>query len=83
MTKLESIRRDFETALGRLDEVLALPKDPIIRDSAIQRFEIAFELCWKALKVFLQEEHNAVCTSPRTCFKAAFKNGVIDDVRFG
>ncbi len=77
MTKPESLRTDFQRATTRLEEALALPKDAIVRDSAIQRFEISFELCWKFLKAYLEEEHNVVCTSPRTCFRAAFKNGVI------
>ena len=54
-----------------------MPKDSIVRDSAIQRFEISFELCWKFLKAYLEEHHNAQCTSPRTCFRAAFRHGVI------
>jgi hypothetical protein len=54
-----------------------------VRDSAIQRFEISFELCWKFLKAYLEEQHNASCTSPRTCFRAAFKHGVIDNDPFG
>jgi nucleotidyltransferase substrate binding protein (TIGR01987 family) len=41
-----------------------------------------FELCWKFLKAYLEEEHNVSCTSPRTCFRAAFKNGVIADDPF-
>lgn len=82
MTKSESLREDFSTAIERLDEALALPKDPIVRDSAIQRFEIAFELCWKFLKAYLEEEHNAACTSPRTCFRAAFKNGILENDPF-
>jgi nucleotidyltransferase substrate binding protein (TIGR01987 family) len=77
MTKSESLRSDFERATTRLEEALALPKDDIVRDSAIQRFEISFELCWKFLKVYLEEEHNVVCTSPRACFRAAFKSGVV------
>src|SRR5947208_8534986 len=68
MTKSESLRTDFERATTRLEEALALPKNDIVRDSAIQRFEISFELCWKFLKAYLEEEHNASCTSPRTCF---------------
>jgi nucleotidyltransferase substrate binding protein (TIGR01987 family) len=82
MTKTASLRADFLSATGRLEQALALPKDDIVRDSAIQRFEICFELCWKFLKAHLEEEHNAVCTSPRTCFRAAFKNGVIDSDPF-
>lgn len=78
MTKTVSLRADFLAATARLEQALALPKDDIVRDSAIQGFEICFELCWKFLKAYLEEEHNTVCTSPRTCFRAAFKNGVID-----
>jgi nucleotidyltransferase substrate binding protein (TIGR01987 family) len=82
MTKTASLRADLVAATARLEHALALPKDDIVRDSAIQRFEICFELCWKFLKAYLEEEHNTVCTSPRTCFRAAFKNGVIDSDPF-
>jgi nucleotidyltransferase substrate binding protein (TIGR01987 family) len=82
MKKSASLREDFTAAVTRLEQALALPKDDIIRDSAIQRFEISFELCWKFLKAHLEEEHNAICTSPRTCFRAAFKNGVLDNDPF-
>jgi nucleotidyltransferase substrate binding protein (TIGR01987 family) len=41
-----------------------------------------FELCWKFLKAYLEEQHNAVCTSPRTCFRSAFRHRVIDNDPF-
>ena len=82
MTKFDSLRGDFEAVLGRLDEALTLQKDAIVRDSAIQRFEIAFELCWKTVKAFLEEAHNASCTSPQTCFREAFKQGIIENDPF-
>jgi nucleotidyltransferase substrate binding protein (TIGR01987 family) len=82
MTKTDSLRLDFEQAIARLDEALQLPKDAIVRDSAIQRFEIAFELCWKFLKAYLEETHNSLCTSPQTCFRAAFGQGLVDDTPF-
>jgi nucleotidyltransferase substrate binding protein (TIGR01987 family) len=82
VTKSGSLRADFTRAVARLGEALSLPKDEIVRDSAIQRFQISFELCWKFLKAYLEEEHNQVCTSPRSCFRAAFKNGVIEDDPF-
>jgi nucleotidyltransferase substrate binding protein (TIGR01987 family) len=77
VTRKEAPRGDFIWMIRRLDEALALPKNDIVRDSAIQRFEISFELCWKLLKAHLEEEHNVSCTSPRACFRAAFKHGVI------
>jgi Nucleotidyltransferase substrate binding protein like len=58
---------------------LARSSDPIVRDSAIQRSEISFELCCKFLKTYLEEQHNASCTSPRTCFRSAFRHEVIDN----
>jgi nucleotidyltransferase substrate binding protein (TIGR01987 family) len=82
VTKAQSLRADLARAVARLDEALALPKDDIVRDSAIQRFEISFELCWKFLKAYLEDEHNASCTSPRTCFRAAFRHGVIENDPF-
>ncbi len=82
MKKSASLREDFAAAVTRLEYALALPKDDIVRDSAIQRFEICFELCWKYLKAHLEEEHNAICTSPRTCFRAAFRTGVLDNDPF-
>jgi nucleotidyltransferase substrate binding protein (TIGR01987 family) len=82
MKKSASLREDFAASITRLAQALALPKDDIVRDSAIQRFEISFELCWKFLKAYLEEEHNVSCTSPRTCFRAAFKNGVLENDPF-
>jgi len=82
ITKISSLEEDFRKALTLLDEILEEPFSVIVRDAAIQCFEIVFELCWKYLKVYLQEEHNTVCTSPRTCFKAVFKHGMIDDDPF-
>jgi len=40
----------FERALSRLEEALAKPEDPIVRDASIQRFEFTFEMAWKALQ---------------------------------
>jgi nucleotidyltransferase substrate binding protein (TIGR01987 family) len=82
MTKAASLRQDFIKAIARLEDAVDLPKDAIVRDSAIQRFEIAFELCWKFLKAFLEENHNSCCSSPQSCFRAGFKQGVIGDDPF-
>jgi predicted nucleotidyltransferase len=47
-----------------------------IRSCGIPRFSgsrFSFELCWKFLKAYLEEQHNALCTSPRTCFRSGFR----------
>jgi nucleotidyltransferase substrate binding protein (TIGR01987 family) len=82
VTKSQLLRADFARAVTRLDEALALPKDPIVRDSAIQRFEISFELCWKFLKAYLEDEHNALCTSPGPVFARHSNTGSSTTIRF-
>lgn len=57
MTKFKSLQSDFEKAILRLAEVLKEIKTDIVRDSAIKRFEITFDLSWKAVKAFLEEYH--------------------------
>ncbi len=69
----------FKRALQRLEEVLSLPeKNEIIRDSAIQRFEFAFDLAWKSLKDYLLKVHGLECHSPKGCFRLAFSLSLID-----
>ncbi len=51
MSQLKVFLEKFAKALHRLEEVLSLQdKNPIVRDSAIQRFEFLFDLAWKTLK---------------------------------
>lgn len=82
MSKLQSLVEDFGKALARLEEALNQEKTDIVRDSAIKRFELVFDLGWKTLKTFLAEYHTVQCVSPRSCFKKAFSQGVIEYDRF-
>ncbi len=78
MTKLASLQQDYEKAVSRLREVLREPKTEIIRDSAIKRFEIAFDLSWKTLKTYLEDKHNLIANSPQNCFREAYKTGLLE-----
>ena len=78
MTKFESVYEDFRKALERFEEILKEEKTDIVRDSAIKRFELVFDLTWKTVKAFLEEFHNANCFSPQSCFREAFGKGLID-----
>lgn len=78
MTKLQSLHEDFVRALSRFEEVLKEEKTDIVRDSAIKRFEIVFDLAWKTVKAFLEDHHNTTCTSPKPCFREAFRVGLIE-----
>lgn len=74
---MEEILKDFSQAISALKEVLALPKDKIIRDSALLRFQLCFELAWKAIKVHARGE-GLECFSPKSCFQTAFQIGLVD-----
>lgn len=68
---------DLQKATRRLAEVLKMPKTKVNRDSAIKRFELCFDLAWKAIK-FYAREHGKECFSPRACFKEAYQLGLIE-----
>ncbi|MBI3755017.1 MAG: nucleotidyltransferase substrate binding protein [Deltaproteobacteria bacterium] len=78
MTKLAATIKQFETALMRLKEALAVEKTDIVRDSAIQRFEFTLDLAWKMLKAFLEDKKGIICVSPKECFREAYRQGIID-----
>lgn len=77
MSKLESVMKQFEKAIVRLEEVLNIPETEIVRDSAIQRFEFTLDLSWKTVKAFLEEKKGIVCASPKECFREAYRQGII------
>lgn len=72
------ILEDLEKAIKRLEEVLKEEKTPITRDSAIKRFELCFDLAWKAIKNFAKEQ-GVECYSPRSCFETGFQLKLIDE----
>lgn len=72
-----SILGDIEKSIKNLEEVLSLEKTDIIRDSAIKRFEICYDLAWKAIKNRAKNE-GIECFSPRSCIKTAFQLKLID-----
>ena len=77
MTKYEAALQEFRDALSRFEEVLRQEKTDIVRDSAIKRFELVFDLSWKVIKAWL-EEHGANCVSPLGCFREAYRQGLIE-----
>jgi len=78
MSKLEALKKQYKKAFGRFEDVLQKEKSDIVRDSAIKRFEFTFDLSWKLIKAFLEENKGIVCMSPKDCFRSAFQNGLID-----
>ncbi len=72
-------RSDFTKALSNLRNVLNEPEMDIVRDAAIKRYEISYELAWKSVQEALKAEGLEICKSPKSCFKQAFKQGWIGD----
>lgn len=69
----------FNKALKNLKEVMAEQKTDIVRDCAIKRYEICYELAWKTIQNALKNKGIEVCKNPKDCFKQAFLQGWIED----
>ncbi len=77
--KKDKLLTQFSDASKRLQDALETPlTEALALDGTIQRFEFTFELAWKTLKAFL-EDQGIICRSPKSCFKEAFKMGWIED----
>ena len=74
---LNKVLEDFGKAVKRLEEVLELKKTGVVRDSAIKRFELCFDLAWKSIKNYSKIQ-GIECYSPRECFKVAFQLKLIE-----
>ena len=74
----------YKSALAQLNKAVdawnAAPTDALYRDGLIQRFEFTFELAWKSLKEYLEDQGLMMnIASPRGVLKEAFAAGVIHD----
>ncbi|MEN9813958.1 MAG: hypothetical protein RL479_2644 [Verrucomicrobiota bacterium] len=81
MSSLPQQRADLIAIVGRWREALTAwqaqgsDRD---RDSAILRFELAYEVAWKHLQA-LAREQGLASAGPRQAFENAFRLGWIDD----
>ncbi|MBW2366574.1 MAG: nucleotidyltransferase substrate binding protein [Deltaproteobacteria bacterium] len=71
--------QNFEKAFLLLERTLEI-KNPseVEKGGFIQFYEMAFELAWKLMKDYLEEQGLTV-NSPRQAIKQAFRSGVIDN----
>ena len=53
--------------------------DEALRDSIIKKFEYTFELSWKTIKAYLEEEGYEEISSPKKVLKQAFESNIITD----
>lgn len=78
MSQLKVVKNQYRQALKTFSNILKEEETDIIRDASIKRFEYTFDLAWKLLKVYLKEKEGIQCRSPKSCFRQAYKVGVID-----
>jgi nucleotidyltransferase substrate binding protein (TIGR01987 family) len=67
---------EYSKALTSLEEALALPKNDIVRDATIQRFEFCIELAWKTSKKVMGTQS----TAPKQVIREMAQNNLIDSV---
>ena len=87
--KLENSVKVFEEALAKTSEALELLKSnksdsslyKALCDTAIKRFEVAFEYCWKLMKAAL-EFQGLEAPGPRPAIQEAIKFGYIKSPEF-
>ena len=77
MTKLEALTKQFQSALGRMEEILQSSKTVITCDAALKRFEFTFDLAWKTLREYLREKKGIECSSPKECMREGYRHGII------
>lgn len=82
MRSLDFKFMSLEKAYKKLEEACKVynGENDMIRDSVIQRFEFTYELAHKTLQEFMRFEGVTLeNTFPRTIFKKAYVNGVLED----
>ena len=73
-------QQNFNKALTHLEQTLDISEPDIAqRAGIIQFFEMTFELAWKMLKDYLEEQGFVGLNSPRVVLKQAFTSGLISD----
>lgn len=73
---------NFLSAVARLAEGVAeytARPSTLQRDGVIQRFEFTFELAWKSLKEYLEDQGVPPLQFPKQVLQEAYAAGVIDN----
>lgn len=81
MKRILNKYKNCKKALERLTELEneTSIKSDVLRDALIQRFEFTFELIWKFLKVYLEDQGIQEINSPKSVLKAAYAEELIID----
>ena len=80
MKRYEERKEDLKKATQRLGEAIKEPDTELAIDGTLHRFEFTFELAWKTMKDYLENQGIiSKIGSPREVIKESFANRLIDD----
>lgn len=79
MEKLKLRAESATKALKTLKEINEESYSTIVRDASIKRFEYSFDIFWKFIKDYLRVREGIECASPKSCFREAFKVGILSE----
>ena len=80
-TKRDNYLRAVQRLGEALEEYAANPTDTV-RDGVIQRFEFTFDLAWKSLKEYMQDQGATTPLQfPKQVLREAYAAELIDDER--
>lgn len=81
LQKVENYRRAVERLREALSDLAQNPDSTVIRDGVIQRFEFTFELAWKSLREYLEDQGADMSgiVFSKQVFKAAYAAQIISD----
>ena len=71
--------KTFNKALHSFNLAFKSSPNQLEIDGGIQRFEYCFELCWKVMKIYLDEEGVEGANSPRSVIKKSLVTGLVQD----
>jgi nucleotidyltransferase substrate binding protein (TIGR01987 family) len=83
MDKLIEIKnQEFKKALENLKLSAGMSFTEIVRDSTLLRFELASELSWKTLRIYLEHKFKIESGYPTSTYRESVKTGMLtpDDV---
>lgn len=83
LRKMDNYCRAVERLGEALAELAHEPDSTVICDGVIQRFEFTFELAWKSLKEYMEDQGADMSgiVFSKQVFKAAYAAHLIDDER--
>lgn len=72
--------QNYAKAMQYLENALQIPESDIVQKAGIiQFFEMSFELGWKLVKDYLEDQGFMDVKSPRSALKKAFETGLIEN----